>query len=141
MNLSIGTTTFGTWKRIKTQQLVALCGAALAISAAVGVGAWQATDSGSRAVPAAGVVQPAAPATFVYYYVVDSPERGAAIASNEAQTAMSLGVNGVQVDHEFQIIDVSQPGGEAALAELTRSVMALPDSQASRMQIINLRGR
>ena len=133
MNLTIGATTIGTWKRIKTQYVVAIAGAALALSAAIGVGAWQVSDSGggAKTVPAASV-QPVAPATHTYY-IVDSPE--------EARLVAAFGMAASQAGQpvgRFEIIDASTLN-DGAFAELMAASMAQAQSGQS-VQVVDLRG-
>ncbi len=70
MNLGISNTQVSTWKRIKTQHIVAAAGVALAVSALVGGLAIRDSGSSSSSFRAAGqasVSQPAPqPQTFVY---------------------------------------------------------------------------
>ena len=136
MNLTIGSTFPTTWKRIKTQHLVAICGAALAISAAVGVGAWQATESGGgsgqsvvRSVP-----QPFAAPTHVYY-IVDSPTQALAITTGEQEAGMASFYAGQPMGHTFEVIDASTLDVEAGLTQLMGAGVA---SQGS-IQVVDLR--
>jgi len=127
MNLTIGATTIGTWKRIKTQYVVAIAGAALALSAAIGVGAWQVSDSGggAKTVPAASV-QPVAPATHTYY-IVDSPE--------EARLVAAFGMAASQAGQpvgRFEIID-------ASFSELMSYTLQAAQAGES-VQVFDLRG-
>jgi len=133
MNLTIGATTIGTWKRIKTQYVVAIAGAALALSAAIGVGAWQVSDSGggAKTVPAASV-QPVAPATHTYY-IVDSPE--------EARLVAAFGMAASQAGQpvgRFEIIDASGVN-DASFSELMSYTLQAAQAGES-VQVFDLRG-
>ena len=136
MNLTIGSTFPTTWKRIKTQHLVAICGAALAISAAVGVGAWQASElgGGSGQSIARSVPQPFAAPTHVYY-IVDSPERAQAVMAVEQQAFAAAVYSGQPADHTFEVIDASTLDVEAGLTQLMGAGVA---SQGS-IQVVDLR--
>ena len=135
MNLTIGSTFPTTWKRIKTQHLVAICGAALAISAAVGVGAWQASElgGGSGQSIARSVPQPFAAPTHVYY-IVDSPERAQAVMAVEQQ-AFAAAVYSGQPSHTFEVIDASTLDVEAGLTQLMGAGVA----SQGRIQVVDLR--
>ena len=133
MSLTINSATFGTWKRMKAQYVVAIAGAALALSAAIGVGAWQVSDSGggAKTVPAASV-QPVAPATHTYY-IVDSPE--------EARLVAAFGMAASQAGQpvgRFEIIDASGVN-DASFSELMSYTLQAAQAGVS-VQVFDLRG-
>ena len=132
MNLTIGATTIGNWKRIKTQYVVAIAAAALALSAGIGVGAWQATSSGGSAKTAPAVA--ARPVTGVptFFYVVDSPEEAQAVSAFEMASATS----GSQ-PRQVQVIDASTLD-DGALGELMTGLMAAAQAGES-VQLVDLR--
>jgi hypothetical protein len=132
MNLTIGNTFPNTWKRIKTQYVLAICGAALAISAAVGVGAWQADFGGGSAKPASPAVTAAkaVPAGHTVY-IVDSPEQRQAVSLDEMAAAQS----GLTLGHSYEFVD-SGVLGETGMADIVAAVTA-----HEGVQLVDLRGR
>ena len=133
MSLTINSATFGTWKRMKAQYVVAIAGAALALSVAIGVGAWQVSDSGGSAKTSpAAAAQPAAVGSHVIY-VVDSPEEAQAVAAFE----MAASQAGQPVGR-FEIIDASGVN-DASFSELMSYTLQAAQAGES-VQVFDLRG-
>ena len=142
MNLTIGSTFPNTWKRIKTQHLVDLCGAALALSAVVGVGAWQVSESGGGSAGGSTLSLPQrAAAPTQVYYIADSPQQAQALTAGEQMAGMAAFLGGQPITHTFEVIDVSTPAGQAGFDELQRSLMGAGFAYTSNVDIADLRGK
>ena len=118
MNSTFGATAANTWKRITVQHISALCGIAIAASAAVALGGWQG-DGGSASRPGysgnAGisVSSPDERPEVAVYMVVsqEQADRAAALEAQRFADRTSLGV-----EARFRTMHVLFAGTEAGQA-------------------------
>ena len=113
MNLTVGRTTLG---RSNWPGFGALLAGLTTIGVLAGVGIWQATESDSSPpappqVAAPSVELPAA-ANPTYIYLVDSQAAADAIYQADFEAQSSFGSAGT-FDHNFSVIDISTPEGQA----------------------------
>jgi hypothetical protein len=119
MNLAITTTSARTWKAVKAHYLVAIAGAALAISSVAGAASlsidWGDGDSViSRPVPPVAVSEDQ---KYVTYYIVGSEAERDLVIARESEDALARDSSGAQAFDYTYFVVVAGTSEEALIAE------------------------
>jgi hypothetical protein len=146
MNLTINSTTFGVWKHVKIQYVAAICGLALAVSAAAIFSGVERNHSprspvgGTHTVVASSIPAPAVPSS-VSYYVVDSQAMADTIADVESQDRSERARAGLQErPGQIVVLLAAEVGDVVALSAAI--VSAAQESGISTLyEVVDLRGR